>query len=117
MKKLTITYIEPDMLHPNSDEQTISDISKKLECKYHLLEKFSESIMPKLVEKLAQELLRNDPNRAFVIIEEYIKDEWRDYIVNEKHGIKTKASTERGSEAFIDTGAYFKGLRVQLRIT
>ena len=32
---------------------------------------------------------------------------WRGYILNEEHGIKTKASESRGDPSFVDTSDYY----------
>lgn len=113
--KLTIEFMEPDTLHPGSDTQTISDVARHLEQKYHLLEKFSEQIKAKVCEKFAVEILRNKRlDRAYRMIEELIKNEWREFILEGKHGLTTRASKERGSEPFVDTGAYYKNMKCRI---
>lgn len=122
---LTITFTSPRMLHPNSDEITIADLSVILEKKYHLLEKFGELYQDKICERFATLALRNlerskgfdiDKPRILRILEQDIQEWWREYIVDAQHGLETKASKERGSEPFIDTGAYFRNIRVVLNI-
>ena len=122
---LTITFTSPRMLHPNSDEITIADLSVILEKKYHLLEKFGELYQDKICERFATLALRNlerskgfdiDKPRILRILEQDIQEWWREYIVDAEHGLETKASKERGSEPFIDTGAYFRNIRVVLNI-
>lgn len=113
--KLIIEFIEPDTLHPGSNTQTIAEVASSLEKRYHLLEKFCERIKSKVCEKFALELLRTKKlDRAFRMVEELIKNEWREYILESKHGITTKASQERGSEPFVDTGAYYRNLTCRI---
>lgn len=120
---LTITFTEPEVLHPNSDEITIATLAKILEKKYHLLEKFSELYGEKIQDRLATVYLREyaknsqvDLARILRVLEQDIQEWWREYIVDAEHGLTTKASTARGSEPFIDTGAYFRNMRCVLEI-
>ncbi|HDZ5057801.1 TPA: hypothetical protein RTG63_001664 [Campylobacter jejuni] len=113
-KGLEIVYESPDMLHPNSDYQTISDVANFLEDKYHLLQNFSIYIKPKLLKKLSEYILSNKNNWDF-LLSEWLKGEWRDYIVEQLHHIKTKLSQMEDREAFINTGAYYKTISVKIK--
>lgn len=123
--ELSIEFTSPQMLHPNSDEITVADLSFILEKKYHLLEKFGELYQDKICERFATLSLRSlerskdftiDKKQILRVLEQDIQEWWREYIVEAQHGLTTKASEQRGSEPFIDTGAYFRNIRVILNI-
>lgn len=122
---LTITFSEPETVHPNSDEITVADLASILESRYHLVEKFCDLYNKQIADKFAERYLRAlekskdtyiDVARILCILEQDIQELWREYIVDAEHGLQTKASTERGSEPFIDTGAYFRNMRCILTI-
>ena len=120
--KINIIYEEPNRIHPSAKGEstlTTDNLARFLEAKYHLLEIFTNMYAKQIVEMLTKEVMKpQKPNaeRIFMKLENFIKNEWRDYIVNERHGIKTRAAQERGSESFVDTGAYFKNLSVKLEL-
>ncbi|EGV1470929.1 hypothetical protein JF110_001654 [Campylobacter jejuni] len=113
-KGLEIVYEAPDILHPNSDTSTISEVAIFIESKYKLLYNFSIFIKPKLLTKLSEYILFNKNDWKF-LIQEWLKGEWRDYIVEQLHHIKTKSSILDDREAFIDTGAYYKSISVKIK--
>ncbi|HEC1823352.1 TPA: hypothetical protein R1765_001976 [Campylobacter coli] len=109
-----ISFESPDILHPNSDYATISDVAKFIESKYNLVQKFTIYIKPKLLEKMAEYIFSNKSNWEF-LLQEWIKGEWRDYIVDQLHKIRTKASILEDRESFINTGAYYKTMQVKIK--
>lgn len=119
---LKVSFVEPRTLHPNSDEITIADLASILEHKYHLIEKFNDKYSEKIADRFTTLYLRafekeKDAKkpvnlaRILRVLEQDIQEFWREFIVDAEHGLTTKASTERGSEPFIDTGAYFRNMR------
>lgn len=116
IKKIRITFLEPERLHPKSDTQTISEVAVFLEQKYKLCNSFIQYIKPKLIDKAIKYIFSKTDNNWTFLLERFLTDEWRDYIVTEKHGIKTKASIKRGDESFIDTSAYYKSMLVKISI-
>lgn len=115
-----IDYYEPTRMHPSAQkgsDTTIDSVARILEAKYHLLKHFTDIYGLDMVELLVKEWKRDQSKkkrRCMHKLEEFLKNKWRTYIVNAEHGIKTQASAKRGSEPFVDTGAYFKNLRVKL---
>ena len=41
-----------------------------------------------------------------------VKQLWSVFIVNEEHGIRTKAAETRGGSSFVDTGSYMGGMTI-----
>lgn len=115
--ELIITFIEPDTLHPNSNRATIADVANILEHKYHLLEKFCDKYKPFFLKRFLRLVTESADVKSFVILEQDIQSAWRDFIVEGEHGLTTKASQKRGSEPFIDTGAYFRDMSVKVEFT
>lgn len=114
---LQISFFEPDAQHP-SGSATISEVAQELESEYHLIESFIASEKDKVVRRLIELALDSGLERpkVFKILEEEVKNAWREYMVNEEHGIKTLSSEAHERESFIDTGAYYKNLQVKVTI-
>ena len=114
LKKIRIEFLEPERLHPSSDTLTIAELGLILEKKYKLCEKFIDYTKPKIVNK-AVEYLTKKTNRDWrFLLEEWLKGEWRDYMVSELHHIKTRQSIKENRESFIDTGSYYKSLMIRI---
>lgn len=114
-KPIQIVFIEPDRLHPNSDTTTVGEVATLLEDKYHLIENFTKKYKNEITKKLLQ-YAKNNPNNWKFLLSEYIKNEWRDYMVSELHNIKTKIATKEQRESFINTGAYYKSLQIIIKV-
>lgn len=115
--KLIVTFIEPDSLHPGSDSTTIAEVANFLEARYHLVETFCETIKADVARIFAAEILRcSTLDKALKMVEEFVKNEWRDYILSAKHNKQSKAASQRGSEPFVDTGAYYKNMMCRLEV-
>lgn len=111
-----IVFLEPDRLHPHSDSQSISDVGKALEARYHIIENFCKDNYDYILARLSELYLReSSQDRANRILESDIRAKWRDYILQQLHGMSTKASRERGDPAFVDSGAYYKGLTLMIQ--
>lgn len=110
---ITFRALEPSTPHPNSKNETIYDVAMQLEEDFHVVESFFNFIEPKIYEKFEFYLEREEDItsidfRAILFkLSEWCRNEWRQFIIQEKHGIKTKASRERGGKSFVDTTAYF----------
>ena len=124
MKVLTslpeeISFREPVRQHPTGD-QTVSEVAKALEKKYHILKLFTKkknSEIRSIVIGGIKEAWRgnNDQDRAFNIMQDNIRDLFRQFILANETGIVTKASVARGNQSFIDTGAYYSNLGVKVQ--
>lgn len=110
---MKLVFETSELPHPNSKDKTIYDVSLILETKYKLLEHFYKYIKKDLEAKLTKEIERN-PNLKLEIINEWIKNKWREWILDGNYGIITKASQIRGSQSFVDTGAYYMSMYPKL---
>lgn len=112
-RRLKVEFLEPEMLHPNSDTESIADVAIYIEAKYGLCKKFTNYILPTLAEKYCQYVLAGQKNWQFML-SQWLQSEWRDYMVNQLHKIRTELADEQSREAFIDTGAYYRSLVVKV---
>jgi len=109
----TVRFTEPTILHPkNSKTLTVAALAKILERKYDLLHKFVRMHKKDITGVIIKNVKRSwkygkEQEEVNSVIADEIKNMFRMYILREEHGIKTKASRVRGSQSFIDTGAYF----------
>lgn len=111
---LSISYLEPKRLHPHSNFITIADLANIIESKYGLLEKFTDYFGDEII---AYSLTLNLSNfRDLRILNEFIKNKWREYILRELHGIKSKAATSEQRTSFVQTKAYYQSLQVEAKI-
>lgn len=97
-------------------------VAEKLEKRYKIFERFAEAIDSELQEKFIFFLERylGDFNpqafqEACRMAEFWLNDRWRTYIELAEHGVKTKASQERGDPAFIDTTFFYRNTLWELR--
>lgn len=114
-KRVVISFIAPEMLHPSGNSTSISDVALVLEAKYKIVESFSAFVYNRIEEKITSYSLKGSKNWS-VRLSEWVKDEWRTYIVEQLHRIQTKKAFEEGRESFIDTGAYYRSLQVQVSV-
>jgi hypothetical protein len=115
-----IDFIEPAIEHPKSDSETIFDIAEKLEKRYNVLNIFVVLHKKDLEGIIASEMamaIKHDKSNEEMdgAINDRITPLWRAYILNEEHGIKTRASEQRGSASFVDTGSYFTALSIGVK--
>lgn len=114
---MKIKFIEPDMLHPNSNT-SIYEVGKKLEKKYNLCQKFMDDTESKIHDRMAVLINRGySEKRIIFTLENDIKQYWREYINKELHNIKTQSAKKRGGKSFIVTGAYFQSMQIVLEAT
>lgn len=109
MAALQIDFTFPDIQHPKGDA-TVLEVAKILEAKYRIIENFCKYAIPKLQEKRLDKLLKRG-EAAFVSEQEWLKNEWRQYIIGGQTGVKTQAALFRGDPSFIDTSAYYLSLQ------
>lgn len=110
---LHLEFLAPSRMHPNSDSITIADLANILEGKYHLLEKFTELHEPEIIE-YALTCLYDD--RGEKLINEFVKNKWREFILREMHGLKSKVSTEEHRTSFVQTQAYYQNVVCECKI-
>ena len=103
------------MMHPNGG--TVIDIANRLEQRYEVLNKFVAIKKSELERIIASEMALaikhgygNEQMDAS--INGRIQTIWRAYLINEEHGIRTKAAEARGGSSFVDTGTYMGGLTI-----
>ena len=99
----------PETPHPNSsDGETLYDVALSLEKRYKLLKEFSKYIKRDLQKRLAREMMKPNPNLN--VVNEWIKNRWREWILDGNYGVITHASRNRGNQAFVDSGAYYMSI-------
>lgn len=102
-----ISFRSPSRLHADSPDTPVSEVALKLEKRYKVIAKFAEMHESGIKNIIVQIALGRMER---IVGEEKIRDLWREYIINEEHGIKTKAAEERGNQSFVDSGDYFGSL-------
>ena len=113
-----IDLIEPEIPHPDGVEgETIYDIAQRLEARYAVFRKFVElrksDIERILVSEMVLGIKHNYTNEYMdKQILGRVKQLWSVFIVNEEHGIRTKAAETRGGSSFVKTGAYKDNFRI-----
>lgn len=103
---MRIDYTFPELKHPNFDGE-ILELARILEGKYHILREFSKKVRPKL-EKYAKKVLMRKNAKIELLLQEYLKNEWRNYIITGQAGFSV-AAQKRGDPAYVDTSAYYLG--------
>lgn len=111
---MKLIFETSELPHPNSKNgETIYDVSLALENRYKILDYFFNYIKKDLIKKL-ESSVRSNPNFKTQVIDEWIKNRWREWILDGNYGIITKASQKRGSQSFVDTGAYYMSMYPRL---
>lgn len=110
-----LDFKEPEMMHPNG--KTVFEVAEKLEEKYEVLGKFVAIYKKELERIIATEMALAikhgiDNETMDAAINGRIQTVWRAYLINEEHGVKTKAAEARGGSSFVDTGTYMGGLTI-----
>jgi len=110
-----IDFKEPEMMHPNGG--TVLEVAEKLEQRYKVLAKFVAIKQTEIERIIATEMALaikhsygNDQMDA--AINGRIQTIWRAFLINEEHGIRTRAAESRGGSSFVDTGTYMGGLTI-----
>lgn len=122
-----ISIVGIENVRPYVDGSDTGEVAFKLEKRFEVGKRFIEFIEPSLETKFMSayetELKRFDYDfdkafeRVLFLISQWLTKEWREYILMEKHGIKTQASVNdpKGHrQSFVDTGEYFKNMQVRL---
>lgn len=122
-----ISIVGIENVRPYVDGSDTGEVAFKLEKRFEVGKRFIEFIEPSLETKFMSayetELKRFDYDfdkafeRVLFLISQWLTKEWREYILMEKHGIKTQASVNdpKGPrQSFVDTGEYFKNMQVRL---
>lgn len=109
---MKVNFTFPEIQHP-SGEKTILEVAMILEGKYHILENFSKYILESFKGRLLKQLKRvNGFNKHS--LEEWLKHEWREYIIGGKTGVSTNAALFRNDPSFIDTSSYYLSMQPKL---
>lgn len=102
-----VSFRSPSRPHADSETTSVSEVARELERRYAVIATFAklyESEIKKIIVQIALKRMER------LVGEEKIRDMWREYVINEDHGIKTKAAAERGNQSFVDSGDYFGSL-------
>lgn len=110
--KLIINFAEPDMMHPDSDVATVYEIAMMIENKYHLVDIFAHQFKSKIAERFSSLVLANE-RRTLRILEEDVKNWWREFILDELHKIRTSAAKRDDRESFVASGTYYRNMRIK----
>lgn len=117
-----ITFREPQRQHPKNidNPKTVSEVAKKLEKDYEPLHIFYRKYKDKIKSVIIEEVKRawnagRDQEIVNNIIAERIKALWRQFILRDETGVKTRAAQKAGRQSFLDTGTYYKSMKVQVK--
>ena len=110
-----IDFKEPEMMHPNGG--TVLEVAEKLEQRYKVLAKFVAIKQTELERIIATEMALAikhgyGDDQMDAAINGRIQTIWRAFLINEEHGIRTRAAESRGGSSFVDTGTYMGGLTI-----
>jgi hypothetical protein len=111
-----IDFLDPNMQHPK-DDITVNELANKLEEQYGLLHAFialhKRDIEKIIVSEMVLAIKHDDTN---VNMDEHINGRvqrlWQVYIMNEEHGIKTKAAELDNRQSFVDSGTYMNAMTI-----
>lgn len=101
---MELVFLSPSRLHSSEDDVTISEVAKKLEKNYGVIKEFNKKYKNEIIRAIAEYRFGR---RGKEDAEERIRSLWRTFIIGNESGMTTKASQERGSQPFVDSGDYF----------
>lgn len=109
---IRLDFTSPERMHASGDDITTVAMARKLEEEYSVIRGFvllhKQEIQRIFAKEMAIAIKRDKSNDEMDgAISLAIMDVWRAYILNEEHGIKTKASEARGDPSFVDTSDYY----------
>ena len=113
-----IDFKEPELMHPKAEDgETILDVANRLEHRYNLLAKFvairKRDLEAIIADEMAQAIKHDYGNdRMDAAIDGRIKEVWRNFLMNEEHGIRTRAADVNNRQSFIASGSYMGGLTI-----
>lgn len=115
-----IDIIEPAVPHPPiEDGLSTYDVAQRLEHKYSLIEKFiaihKTDIEREIAFAMADAIKHDYSNeRMDADINGYVKEIWRNFVMNEEHGIRTHAAEVENRQSFVKTGTYMNNFRIEV---
>lgn len=104
---IEVSFRSPSRPHADSPDTPVSEVAIKLEKRYKVIAKFAD-IYESEIKNIVVQIALGRMER--IVGEEKIRDLWREYVIDEEHGIKTDAARERGNQSFVDSGDYFGSL-------
>lgn len=117
---MKISFLVPSFTHPNSKNKSVADIALELESRFHIYQRFMKDTEPKLYERLITLLFRQlkdkgviDKEQIYFLASEFLRNEYRRYMINQEHGLTTKAARKDNRKSFIDTTTYTQSLRIE----
>ena len=114
-----ISFQEPNIQHQH-DAITDPELAKKLEKKYHILRIFAQRKKDKIKGVIIKEVLRawksgTSQDKAFGRMGDKITALYRNFMLANGTGIKTRASIREKRQSFIATGEYYEKMRTVVR--
>lgn len=113
-----IDIIEHEIPHPDGPKgTTIHDVAMRLEHKYALIQKFVALHQKEIETILAfsiADAIKHDYTNEYMDkgINGKIKEVWRNFIMNEEHGIRTLAAEKDNRQSFVKSGSYMNDFTI-----
>lgn len=115
---MSVTLYSIERVIPYDNGSNTGEVAEELEKRFGLCERFFNFIAQDLENKFMYFLQRDLKlgydraiENALFFSSNWLTNEWRMYISQAKTGIVTKASLDRDTPSFIDTGRYFENMQ------
>lgn len=119
---MSVSLYSIERVVPYVNGNDTGEVAEELEKRFGLCERFFNFIASDLESKFMYFLGRDMKmgyEKAFesacFFASEWLTNEWRMFIEQAKTGIITKASMDRDTPSFIDTGFYYSNMRYEIR--
>ena len=115
-----IAFYNATIAHPDSESGvTVADVAEALERRYKIYQNFAKSNMTEIGSIIKANLIeRFEMGRKFhwkARISGQIMSEFRQYMLAEEHGIKTRSSVAENRKSFIKTNSYVKFTKIKVK--
>lgn len=120
-----LSFLEKDSIHNNAsnyyDEsentKTVYEIAVELEEKYSVvtlfLQKYKDDISFFIAKEKSYAFLHpEESDNSNIVIANYIKGLWLDFMEKGEHGIVTIRARKTGTVGLIDTGEYYQSMEI-----
>ena len=113
-----LDIIEHEIPHPDGAEgTTIHDVAMRLEHKYALVQKFVALHKADLETILAfamADAIKHGYTNDYMDkgINGKVKEVWRMFLINEEHGIRTRAAEADNRQSFVKSGSYMNDFTI-----
>ena len=116
-----LQFKEPIKKHAKlrNESETVGDVARQLESNYDVIGIFFKMYKNEIKSIIIQEVRAawkygRDQQETNRNIGSRVQSLWRQDILNEENGIKTKAAQDAGRQSFVYTGDYYKSLQVRV---